>query len=61
MKLGLIMIICGLMLIVFPQLLSFILAFILIFGGISLIYTAKYYRDHFGRIDDPFIDFFFRR
>lgn len=60
MALGLILIIAGILIAVFPQLLSWIVAFILIFEGIFIIFLSRSYKRMSQRFDDPFIDFFFK-
>jgi len=59
MNLGIILIIAGVLIAVFPQLLSLIVALILILEGIFLIMLTRSYRRTDQRFDDPFIDFFF--
>ncbi|MBD3263814.1 MAG: DUF3096 domain-containing protein [Candidatus Omnitrophica bacterium] len=60
MLLGIIFIAGGLLIAIFPQILSLIVAFFLIFLGISVMYMGYYYRRNARKFDDPFIDFFFR-
>lgn len=60
MALGIILIIAGILIAAFPQLLSWIVALILIFEGIFVIMLSRSYRKMAQRFDDPFIDFFFK-
>jgi len=60
MVLGIILIISGLLIAIYPQLLSFIVAFILIFSGLIFVYLGYYYRKASRTFDDPLINFFFR-
>lgn len=60
MILGVVFILAGIFIAVYPQLLSLIVAFILIFAGISFISMGYYYRKISRRFDDPFLNFFFR-
>ena len=60
MILGVILIGSGLLIAVYPPLLSFIVASILIFSGIFFVYLGRRYRKVSRRFEDPFMDFFFR-
>ncbi|MFO7890447.1 MAG: DUF3096 domain-containing protein [bacterium] len=60
MILGIIFVLAGVLIALFPQLLVWIVAISLIFWGLSFIYLSFYYRRISRRFDDPYIDFFFR-
>jgi Flp pilus assembly protein TadB len=57
---GIVLILAGILIAVYPPLLSLVVAFILIFTGISFMYLGYYYKKASKKFDDPFIDFFFR-
>ncbi|MDD5070982.1 MAG: hypothetical protein PHV17_09675 [Candidatus Omnitrophica bacterium] len=57
---GVILILAGIMIFIYPPLLSAIVGFILISIGISLVGMARYYRRQSRNFDDPFMRFFFR-
>lgn len=60
MSIGILLILAGILIAVFPQLLSLIVAFVLIFSGGVLAYVAYYYKKNPRNFDDPFRNFFFR-
>ncbi|HDN86465.1 MAG: hypothetical protein DRP68_02440 [Candidatus Omnitrophota bacterium] len=60
MVLGIILILAGIVIAIYPPLLSLIVALILIFTGIIFIYLSFYYKKISKKFEDPFIDFFFR-
>ena len=60
MVLGIILIIAGILIAVYPQLLSMIVAMVLIFAGIFFLYMGYSFRRASRSFNDPFIDFFFR-
>jgi len=60
MLLGIILIGAGILIAIYPPLLSLIVALVLIFTGISFIYLGYYYRKASKKFENPFIDFFFR-
>jgi Flp pilus assembly protein TadB len=60
MVIGIMLILAGILIAVYPPLLSLIVASILILAGIFFIYLSYYYKKISRRFDDPFIDFFFR-
>ena len=60
MLLGVIFIIAGVLIAVYPPLLSLIVAALLIFAGIFFIYLGYYYRKIERNFGNPFIDFFFK-
>jgi ABC-type bacteriocin/lantibiotic exporter with double-glycine peptidase domain len=60
MLIGGIFIIAGILIAIYPKLLSIIVASILIFIGIFFISIGYYYRRISRTFDNPFIDFFFR-
>jgi Flp pilus assembly protein TadB len=57
---GIFYILCGVLLVLFPQLLAFIVALMFVFLGVSMIYMSHYYKRTAHRFDDPVIDFMFR-
>ena len=57
---GLGLILAGILILVFPQLLSFIVALFLIFLGTIMVSLTIHYRRTARRIEDPFWEFFFR-
>jgi Flp pilus assembly protein TadB len=60
MILGLILIFAGILIAIYPPLLSLIVALILIFWGISILYISHYYKKISRKFGDPYLDFFFR-
>ena len=60
MLLGIISIVAGILIAVYPQLLSLIVAGVLIFIGIILISIRQHYKKISKHIDNPFVDFFIR-
>jgi len=60
MFLGALFIISGALIAIFPALLSFIVAGILIFIGISVISISYYYKKMSKHTDNPLVDFFIR-
>ncbi len=60
MVIGLIFILSGILIAIYPPLLSFIVASVLILVGIFFIYLGYHYRKIAKKFDDPFIDFFLR-
>ena len=59
MVLGIILIFSGILIAVYPPLLSLIVASILVFAGIFFIYLGYYYKKVSRTFDDPFMNFFF--
>jgi Flp pilus assembly protein TadB len=57
---GILYIIAGILLVLFPQLLAFMVAFIFIVTGISMMYMSYYYKRTSHRFNDSYIDFMFR-
>jgi len=57
---GITFIIAGILIAVYPQLLSLIAAFLLILIGVFFIALNSYYRRVSRQFDDPFMNFFFR-
>jgi len=57
---GIIFILAGILLLVYPPLLSIVVASIMIFSGVFLLYLGHSFKKTARRFDDPFIDFFFR-
>jgi hypothetical protein len=60
MILGLMLIVAGILIAVYPPLLSLIVAMVLIFWGVSILYLSHYYKKIARKFDDPYLDFFFR-
>ncbi len=60
MIVGIIFILGGILIFIYPAILAYIISFILIFIGVWLIYLSYYYRRAAKKFNDPFIDFFFR-
>ncbi len=60
MLFGFFLILCGILIAIKPVLLSFIVAFILIFTGIFFVLLGYYYKRISRKFDNPFIEFFFR-
>ena len=57
---GIILIIAGILIAVFPQLLSIIVAVVLIFFGIFTFLVSYRYKKMEKHIGNPFLDFFIR-
>ncbi|OQX84716.1 MAG: hypothetical protein B6D55_08555 [Candidatus Omnitrophica bacterium 4484_70.2] len=60
MLFGFFLILCGILIAIKPVLLSFIVAFILIFTGVFFVLLGYYYKRISRKFDNPFIEFFFR-
>jgi Flp pilus assembly protein TadB len=60
MVIGIILIVAGILIAVYPPLLSLIVASILIFSGLVLAYMGFIFRKHAKTFGDPFVDFFLR-
>ncbi len=60
MLLGIIFILAGILIAIYPPLLSFVVAGVLTFIGITLISISYHYKKFSKHIDNPFIDFFIR-
>lgn len=58
MFLGIVLIISGVLIALYPPLLSMIVAMLLILTGIFVIITAHSYRKAQRHFKDPFVDFF---
>jgi drug/metabolite transporter (DMT)-like permease len=57
---GIVLILAGVLLIVYPPLLSIIVAAVLIFTGIMVLSIANYNRKHQRHYENPTIELFFR-
>ena len=57
---GIVLILAGVLLVVFPPLLSIIVASFLILAGVIAILVARYNRKYQRHFDNPGIEFFFR-
>lgn len=57
---GVVLIIAGILLVVYPPLLSIIVAVFLIFAGVMAISIARYNRRNQRHFDNPTVEFFFR-
>jgi len=60
MLLGIVLLVAGVLIAIYPPFLSLVVAVILIFAGISLILISYHYKKMSKHIDNPFVDFFFR-
>ncbi|MBU0548985.1 MAG: hypothetical protein KJ838_01505 [Candidatus Omnitrophica bacterium] len=60
MLLGIMFVLAGLLIAVYPPLLSLIVAGLLVFIGIGLILISYHYKKMSKHIDNPFMDFFIR-
>ncbi len=60
MVFGIMLIISGILIALYPPLLSLIVALILIFAGAILFSLSYRYKKTARRVDDPFVDFFMR-
>lgn len=57
---GIVLIIAGILLVLYPPLLSLIVASLLIFAGALAISVARYNRRYQRHFDNPTVEFFFR-
>ena len=57
---GIILIIAGVLLVVYPPLLSIIVAAFLIFAGIMVVSIARYNRKYQRHFDNPTVELFFK-
>jgi uncharacterized membrane protein YesL len=57
---GIILILAGILLVVYPPLLSIIVAAVLISFGLMVISVARFNRKHRRHFDNPTVEFFFR-
>ena len=57
---GITLIICGIMIALYPPLLSFVVAVLLIFAGALLSMASYRYKKMARHTDDPFVDFFMK-
>ena len=60
MLLGIILIVCGVLIAVYPPLLSLIVATLFISAGVVTLIAGYRYRKMAKKFNDPFIDFFMR-
>jgi len=60
MFIGLLFIFAGILIAVFPELLSFIVAAFLIVVGLQVLLISLYYKRASRHFDNPFVDFIFR-
>jgi hypothetical protein len=60
MLLGVMFLLAGILIAIYPPLLSFVVAGMLIFIGISLISISYHYKRMSKHVDNPFVDFFIR-
>jgi UPF0716 family protein affecting phage T7 exclusion len=60
MTAGIVLILAGILLIVYPPLLSIIVAALLIFAGAMAISITRYNRKHERHFENPTVDIFFR-
>ena len=57
---GIVLILAGVLLIIYPPLLSIIVAAVLIFAGIMVLSIANYNRRHQRYYENPTVELFFR-
>jgi len=55
---GIILVVSGILIAIYPPLLSLIVAFVLILGGAFLMYLGNYYKKSSRKFDSQFINFF---
>jgi hypothetical protein len=60
MLVGIVFILAGILIAIYPPLLSLVVAGMLILIGISLISISYHYKKISKHIDNPFVDFFIR-
>jgi hypothetical protein len=60
MIIGIIFIVAGILIAIYPPLLSLIVASIIIFAGISFITISYHYKKLSKRFENPYVDFFIR-
>ena len=60
MIVGILFVLAGVLIALYPPLLSLIVAAIFIFIGISLISISYHYKRMSQRVNNPYVDFFFR-
>jgi len=60
MILGAILILCGILIAIYPPLLSLIVAVLFIFMGTFVLLVSFRYKKSAKRFDDPFLDFFIK-
>ena len=60
MAAGIVLIIAGVLLVIYPPLLSLVVAGFLILAGIMVISIARYNRKYHRHYDNPTLEFFFR-
>ena len=60
MAAGIVLIIAGVLLVIYPPLLSLVVAGFLILAGIMVISIARYNRKNHSHYDNPTVEFFFR-
>jgi len=60
MAFGILLVIAGILIAVYPPLLSIIVASVLILFGVTITMVAYRMKKMQKRFDDPFVDFFFR-
>ena len=60
MLVGVLFLVAGILIAVYPPLLSLIVAGVMIFIGISLVSISYYYKKLSKRFENPYVDFFVR-
>lgn len=60
MLLGIVLIVCGVLIALYPPLLSLVVATLLIFAGITVAMVGYRYKKAARQFDDPFLDFFMK-
>ncbi|MFV1974058.1 MAG: hypothetical protein ACC648_10100 [Thiohalobacterales bacterium] len=57
---GIVLILAGVLMVVYPPLLSIIVAAFMILAGVMAISVARFNRQHQRHFDNPTVEFFFR-
>lgn len=60
MVLGIVFVVSGILIALYPPLLSLIVAGVLIFTGVSFISISYHYKKLSKRFENPYVDFFIR-
>lgn len=60
MLVGILFFVAGVLILLYPPLLSVIVACMLMFLGISIAFSCYYFRKQQRRFDNPYMDFFIR-
>ncbi len=57
---GIVLIVAGILMVIYPPLLSIIIATVMILAGVMAISIARFNRQHQRHFDNPTVEFFFR-